>query len=456
MTTSRKSAKAPVSVLKKVLTPLQQFLEMEASGGLILIACSVLALLWANSPLSASYFSIWEHRVTVGIEAFMLDKPLILWINDGLMAVFFFLVGLEIKREVLVGELSSVQKASLPFAAAIGGMVVPALLFWFLERDQPAAAQGWGIPMATDIAFSLGMLKILGKRAPLSLKIFLTAFAIFDDIGAVIVIAIFYSSGIQTAFIAAAFFCLLVAIALNRFHVSKVGVYLLVGIIMWIFLLKSGVHPTIAGVLMAFCIPANRKINLSDFYHTIENGLHRLGKPDAHKAKSILLNRDQLNVLDQIEDATNKVQSPLQRLENALHSYVIYLVMPVFAIANAGVALGGPATDNTLGTSIAVGLFAGKFIGIFFFSWIAVKAKLASLPADIKWADVAGASFLGGVGFTMSLFVANLAYEDATLISSAKSGVLIGSLLSAIAGLAIIWYSRRHHVHSTYEDGEDE
>ncbi len=417
--------------------PFQDFFKNESSAGILLMVTTLIALVWANSPWGEGYLALWETKITVG----SLSKSLLIWINDGLMAIFFFVVGLEIKRELQTGELSSWRTASLPVIAALGGMILPAGIFAFFNHDQPWI-NGWGVPMATDIAFSLGVLSLLGKRVPLILKIFLTAFAIVDDIGAVLVIAVFYTSDLHLNMLAlgGAFFG--GAILLNFMNIRQIPLYLLLGAGMWSCFLKSGVHPTVAGVLLAFTIPSNPKIMVGEFVSQIKDGLRAFEGYD--KSKEARLSPDQLASVEYIFESTEKVQSPSQKLENALHGWVIYFIMPVFALANAGVAIGGnfaEALTHPLTLTLAASLFFGKIIGISGFVWLALKAKIADMPQGIRFGHFVGLSILGGVGFTMALFVANLAYSStpAYLVES-KVSILAASVFAGVLGYFFLDY----------------
>lgn len=425
----------PKAYVKKLLvTPFQRFIATESAGGIVLIIFTILALIWANSPLRDSYSELWTTKLTIGYGDWGLSKALLLWINDGLMCIFFFLVGLEIKREVMAGELSSMKQASLPFFAALGGMLLPALVFIFLQGDKPGS-DGWGIPMATDIAFSLGILSLLGKRVPLSLKIFLTAFAIVDDIGAVLVIAIFYSAeiNIEALLIGLGLFSIL--IAFNLTGIQSSFPYLLVGIVIWYFFLKSGLHPTIAGIMAAFTIPIAAKGRSSSFVEEIETSLQNFKeRPDDPEKQ--LLTYSQLNSVEAIHTTSQRVQPPLQKIERSLHTLVAFFILPVFALANSGVILDaiGEALASPLTISIAVGLVVGKTAGIGIFSWVGIKLKFAQLPGDFRFQHLVAVGMLGGVGFTMALFIANLAFTDALLLNQAKAGILLGSTIAGLGG----------------------
>lgn len=425
-------------VITEILHPVQRFFKIEASGGIVLLIATIIALFWANSPWSDTYHHIWENKLGLTVGGFGIYKTLHHWINDGLMAIFFFVVGLEIKREILVGELSSMKNASLPIAAAIGGMVVPAAFFAILNRN-PETASGWGVPMATDIAFSLGVLSLLGKRVPLSLKVFLVAFAIVDDLGAVLVIAFFYSHDLQVNYLLYGFAVYLILIVFNRLHIRSIHPYMALGWVIWYLFLKSGIHPTIAGVLIAFTIPATRKIQLNVFRNRMNSDLNQFCS-DGSKDKVTLTHR-QLAAIDDMFVEMRRVRSPLQGLEHRLHGFVTYIVMPIFALANAGVVmthLNFSELFNGLTVNIELSLFVGKVTGILLFSFIAVKLGLAYLPQGVKWVQLMGLGLLGGIGFTMSLFITSLAFEDITFINPAKIGILVGSLVSGITGFFIL------------------
>jgi NhaA family Na+:H+ antiporter len=370
---------------------------LEAASGLLLIAAAALALIINNSPLSWLYNGLLDTPVVAQIGALKIAKPLLLWINDGLMAMFFLLIGLEVKREVLEGHLSKPSQIVLPGAAAIGGMVVPALIYWFLNKDNLAALSGWAIPMATDIAFALGVLALLGKRVPVSLKLFLMTLAIIDDLGAIIVIAIFYSGALSTLSLVLAAACLVALVAMNRLGVVKLGPYMIIGLILWVCVLKSGVHATLAGVTLAFCIPLRTK---------------------------------------------NAEPSPLLSLEHALHPWVAFGILPLFAFANAGVSLAGVNLESFthhVPMGIAAGLLLGKTIGVFGLTWLAVRIGIAALPSGANWGQVLGVAILCGIGFTMSLFVGSLAFVPGSsdYAGMDRMGILTGSILAALIGYAV-------------------
>ncbi|MEZ4571026.1 MAG: Na+/H+ antiporter NhaA [Thermomicrobiales bacterium] len=421
------------------MAPFREFIHLEASGGIVLILTAILALVWANSPWSDSYFDLWSTKLTVEIGGYALSKALLLWVNDGLMAVFFFVVGLEIKRELLVGELATPRRAVLPLAAAIGGAAIPAGLFLAFNVGGDGAS-GWGVPMATDIAFSLGVLALLGSRAPLGLKVFLTAFAIIDDLIAVMVIAMFYTSNLKAEYLLLAVAIFIFLVVFNRVHVSSPIPYALLGLVLWFAFLKSGVHATIAGVLLAATIPARTRIDARRFLEVAESQVARF-REAGDPGGPILTSKDHQAALHNLMDATEHAESPMARLEHALHPWVAFAIVPVFALANAGVDLGadlGSALSSSLTLGIVFGLVAGKVIGILGASYLAVRAGITELPDGIDWRQIAGASFLGGIGFTMSLFIAGLAFDDPMMLDRAKIGILLASLIAGISGYAVL------------------
>ncbi len=426
--------KATTTLAPRLTRPFQRFFELEAAGGILLLVCALLALLWANSPFSEAYFGLWQTVVTVGVGGSVISKPLLLWINDGLMAIFFFVVGLEIKREVLVGELSSPKAAALAVAAALGGMVVPAALYALLNAGTDGLS-GWGIPMATDIAFALGVLALMGSRAPLALKVFLTALAIVDDLGAVLVIALFYTAEISWGALGVGGGVLAALVVANRLRIQRPAVYVVLGIALWVACLKSGIHATVAGVLLALTIPARRRIDTHEFLAR-GNELLRVFARDVQPGRTEP-STDQRDALHALEVTGRHAETPLIRMEHALHGWVAFLIIPLFALANAGVALGGDlgaAFGNRVTLGIVVGLFVGKQIGVTGFAWLAVRLGWAALPARVTWRQIYGVSYLCGIGFTMSLFIANLAFPVTALLDSAKVGILTASLIAGLGG----------------------
>lgn len=386
---------------------IRNFVQLEASGGIILMAAAALALVVANSPLTGAYQALLDMPVEIRVGPLELAKPLLLWINDGLMAIFFLLVGLEVKREIREGQLSTPSQVLLPGAAAVGGMVVPALVYVAFNQGDPVALNGWAIPAATDIAFALGILYLLGGRVPLALKLFLMTVAIFDDLAAIAIIAVFYSGDLSVLALLLAGAALLVLLAMNLTGVTRIAAYVIVGVALWIFVLKSGVHATLAGVALAFAIPM----------------------------------RDPA-----VEDGAEG-SSPLKHMEHALHPWVAYAILPLFAFANAGVPLQGLSLSTLLNPTplgIAIGLFFGKQLGVFGASWLAIRLRLASLPAGVRWSQLYGAAILCGVGFTMSLFISTLAFEHTSVdnVNLSRLGILGGSFASAIYGYLLLrWVS---------------
>ena len=437
-----------VPLVERALAPFRRFAASQAAGGIVLLACTAVALAWANSPWGASYEHLWEQEVVVGLGAATVRATLHHLINDGLMAVFFFLVGLEIKREVLVGELASLRQAALPVAAAVGGMVVPALLYAALNAGGAGAA-GWGVPMATDIAFALGVLALVGSRAPLALKVFLAALAIADDIGAVLVIAVFYSGGIAWGALGVGALLLLASFGANVAGVRRPWAYALLGVLLWAAVLASGVHATVAGVLLAFTIPVRTRVNEAQFLAEGRRALDDFdaaldGAASPGLAVKVLTNEPSQDALHRLEELCERAQPPLHRIEHGLHGVVAFAIMPLFALANAGVRLDGDlgvalASPITLG--VLLGLVLGKPLGITLFAWLAVRVGLATRPAGVSWRHVHGAAWLGGIGFTMSLFVAGLAFPGsggAPQLAAAKLGVLAASVLAGVVGWLVV------------------
>ena len=427
----------------RVVRPFQYFARTGATSGVLLLVATTAALIWANSPWHASYEAIWESPVALSAAGEFLELSLLAWINDGLMAAFFLLVGLEIKRELLVGELASIRQATLPIAAALGGMVVPALVYLAVNPSRPEAA-GWGIPMATDIAFALGVLMLLGPRIPIGLKVFLTALAIVDDMGAVAVIALFYSDSLHLGPLAIAAGCVLLLVALNASRIRRLLPFLVVGIVLWFALHESGVHATIAGVVLALTIPVRTRINAEQFSSQAREMLAEFDKAETGDLL-VITSKGQQEAIHALERASEGVQAPLLRLEHGLQSLVQYGIMPLFAFANAGVRLAGadasPLAPVTLG--VLLGLVIGKPLGITLFAWLAVRLRLAALPAQTTWRALHGAAWLGGIGFTMSLFIAAQAFGGTPQLFPAKVGILLGSTIAGTVGALLLRRKRR-------------
>jgi NhaA family Na+:H+ antiporter len=387
------------------VTSIKEFLQKESAGGLLLVGAAVVAMVLVNSPLDFLYFALLDTPVSIQVGALILDKPLLLWINDGLMAVFFFLVGLEIKREVLEGELSDPARLVIPAIAAVGGMAIPAMVYIAMNQGDPAALAGWAIPTATDIAFALGVLSLLGSRVPNALKLFLLTLAIIDDLGAIIIIALFYSGDLSMLSLAVASIALITLFLMNKKGVTNIAPYILVGAVLWTAVLKSGVHATLAGVVLAFFIP--------------------------------------------LKDPASG-ESPLQHLEHMLHPYVAFAILPIFAFANTGIDFTGLTLESLLHPvplGIATALVLGKQVGVFGFSWIAIKLRLGKLPEGINWLNIYGISALCGIGFTMSLFISGLAAEEIGTgeMVDDRLGIMLGSLISAFIGYLVLKFSLGRH-----------
>lgn len=427
----------------------RNFLYHKINSGILLIVVSIVAIVIANSPWADAYNSFWMHKIVIRFNDIDLlshhGEPLTLiqFINDALMAVFFLSVGLEIKREIMVGELSTFRKSLLPILAATGGMILPVVIFFMFTKGTPESV-GMAIPMATDIAFSLGVLSLFGDRVPLSLKIFLAAFAVVDDIGGILVIAIFYSSDLNLLMLLFAFFVFLIMVIANKKGITNTTFYIVLGIVIWYLFLQSGIHSSIAGVVVALTIPAIPKM---DFHCYIESMKYSLsGFPDSEK--KAMLSNEQIDELRRINDLSSKVISPLQALEANLHGFVNYFIMPLFAFANAGITFSEDFALSTLTSAVIVGLFAGKCLGIFSFTFLAIKLKLTPMPAGMNWKRLFGVSMLGGIGFTVSLFIANLSFgsqETFALLEEAKMGVLFGTILSGLVGACYLSFVLPKH-----------
>lgn len=384
----------PQSKIEKIIAPVHEFIRLEYAGGVFLFVSVIAALIWANSPFGSSYHHLWEIKLPIGFGNYVLDKPLHIWINDGLMAIFFFVIGLELKREFMDGGLSTPQKAALPMVAALGGMILPALIYVLINRGTESA-HGWGIPMATDIAFALALISMSGKHIPPSVKVFLSALAVADDLGAILVIAFFYGTGLHLVPLGIAVVLLLVLTAGNKLGIKHAAFYLLIGIGVWLGFLLSGIHATIAGVLVAFTVP----------------------------------------------------RTILPKIEHRLHPWVAFLIMPLFALANAGMDIGASffsSLANPVSLGVITGLIAGKFIGVLLFTWLMVRFGRAQLPEQAGWKHIIGVAFLAGVGFTMSLFISNLAFENPLFIEQAKYGILTASIVSGVLGVAVLKYFKKN------------
>ncbi len=422
-------------IVKPIAKPIEEFIKLEQASSLILLVCSVLSLGIANSPLSSEYIQFWDTHTNLTFGSFHLEKSLAHLIDDGLMAVFFLLVGLEIKREVLEGQLATLKQAMLPLLCALGGMIFPAL-FYTLFNYNTNFLRGWGIPMATDIAFCLAILSLLGKRIPLTLKIFLTALAIADDLGAVLVIAFFYTADLHTDYLLAMAAVVVILFGLNAAGIKSLAVYWFCGIFLWYFTLESGIHATISGVLLAIFIPFKTEFTKQQLLELLQEKLSlikdNLQAPDVKP-------RD---ITEELEDITEQTSSPSQMLEHQLHSFVAYFVMPLFALCNTGFLLSGNVLqelNSTMSWGIIVGLVVGKPLGIFLTAYLAVKLNIAVLPYQVQWSHIFGAGLLAGIGFTMSIFTTLLAFPEQIIIQSgAKSAILLASMLAGIIGYTFL------------------
>ncbi|MBU2984179.1 Na+/H+ antiporter NhaA [Saccharophagus degradans] len=421
----------------KILTPFERFVNRTTTGGLILMMAALIALALANSPLAHHYLHALHVPLGLNLGDWRIEKSLHHWVNDGLMALFFFVVGLELKREMLVGELAEIRKAVLPIVAAIGGMVIPAICYMSLNLNDETF-RGWGIPMATDIAFALGVIALLASRVPKALITFLVALAIVDDLGAVVVIAVFYTQDLAWSFLIAGALLTCLLIFFNMIGIRKPSVYFFVGLILWFVFLKSGVHATLAGVITAFTIPAKPKFNTLTFSNRVQDILYKF-KKGCEEDESILRNEHLSGLVQTLENGVVGVQTPLQRLEHSFHKPVAFFILPVFAIFNAGVTIDfGNAFqlfNHPITLGVVFGLLFGKFVGITGASWLAIRFGLCSLPNDTSMKHIIGASMLGSIGFTMSIFIAELAFvSQPEMIIQAKLGILLSSLVAGVAG----------------------
>jgi Na+:H+ antiporter, NhaA family len=425
--------------LAQVLSPIQEFIRSETASGIVLIIVTVLALIIANSPLASLYDDLLHISISVSVGPFTLRETVLHWINDGLMAIFFFVVGLELKREALVGELADLRRAALPLVAAIGGAVVPAALYILVNRGA-AGSVGWGVPMATDIAFALGVLALVGDRVPWTLKVFLTAVAVIDDLLAVLVIALFYTGGVNFAALGAGIGVLLLLGVLNLAGIRATLVYAALGIVVWVAFLQSGVHATIAGVLVALTVPARRRIDEAGFLNRVR-ALMAHFEGGGTGSTRMMTDEHQQSAVIELEEACEDVLAPLQKLEHQLHTWVAFAIVPIFALANAGVPLslaGVSGSGLLVVTGVLLGLVVGKPLGLVGVTWVLVRMGVTPLPEGVRWAHVVGAGCLAGLGFTMSLFIATLGFGESPLLEAAKIGILGASLISGVLGYTLL------------------
>jgi NhaA family Na+:H+ antiporter len=423
----------------KLATPFEEFIHKQTTSGIVLLVGAGVALIIANSPLREGYEHLIHTTISLKIGPWVMERSLAHWINEGLMTLFFFVVGLEIKREILAGELADFRRASLPIVAAIGGMVTPALIY-YLINPSGEAARGWGIPMATDIAFALGVLSLFGKRVPIGLKVFLTALAIADDLGAVLIIAIFYTKNLDLAVLVLAGIFMLAILGARNIGIRSPVVYLLLAIVVWVDVFESGVHATVAGVLLAMLMPVKAGREPEQFFAEVRERWEALRASDLTR-DSMIHDRSQLDAISNLRRAAQEMEPAGLLLEERLHPFVVFFILPLFAFFNAGVRIDGSFTETLaqpVSLGVILGLVFGKQVGITLFSWIAVKSGKAALPEGVDWGDLYGAACLGGVGFTMSLFIAELAFETPVLGAEAKIGILTASLIAALWGIVVL------------------
>ena len=430
-------------VADQILKPAQQFFNKEASSSILLIAATIIALVWINSDIGETYHGFWHTKISFTFGYFNISKTLLHWVNDGLMSLFFFTVGLEIKREILVGELATPKKALLPVIAALGGMIVPGLIYVAFNIGSPTI-HGWGIPVATDIAFALGAVAVFGRRLPVGLRIFLAAFAIADDLGAVVIIAIFYTKEIVWSNLIISLFLTFGLAVANFFWIRQTLIYAILGLAVWFFVLGSGVHPTIAGVVVSLFVPARGRYDTDNFLQNVKNITEKFECEEQSCGYSILLNQEHLYAVQALELACHDVETPLQRLMHALHPWVAFLILPLFAMGNTGLIFKGIVFSETISNpavlGIIFGLVFGKPIGVMLFSYLSVKTGLASLPQEVRWSHIFGGAMLGGIGFTMSLFLSELSFSDPIILDYARIAILAGSILSAAIGMSYLGF----------------
>jgi NhaA family Na+:H+ antiporter len=429
-------------VYRRVFQTAQAFMQVEAASGVVMLAAAIVALVWANSPWWESYFDLWHTDVIIEAKVFEIHLDLREWVNDALMTIFFFVVGLEIKRELVHGELSNPRRALLPAAGALGGMIAPALLYTLFNLGSEGA-HGWGVPMATDIAFAVGVLSLLSRRVPFTLKIFLLALAIADDIGAILVIAVFYTTDINFLALGLAALTLALIVVMNRSGVRNINVYVVVGAVLWLTMLESGIHATISGVVLGLLAPASYFYNPETFATAADDLISRFKLAQQTENEDI-----QRGILSQMEDLTQGTEAPLDRLERALHRWVSFLIVPIFALANAGVHVSGETADAAIQSPVSqgvfVGLLLGKPVGIFLVTFIAVRLGICEKPRGSTWPQVFSVGILGGIGFTVALLITDLAFERELLSDEAKLGVLTASAAAGILGFIFLYLTTRH------------
>lgn len=438
-----------------LIRPFQAFASREASSGVLLLVATLLAIVWVNSPFEHAYEQLWETGIKLGVESWTFERSLHFWVNDGLMTVFFFVVGLEIKREVLVGELASFRQAALPITAAAGGMILPALTYLLFNYGTDVE-KGWAIPMATDIALTLGALTLLGSRVPHSLVVFLVALAIADDLGAVLVIAIFYTADISLYYLQLSALILLGLTTANILGYRRPIPYMILGVLLWATVHLSGVHSTLAGVLLALTIPARSAYDTDTFLSGAGNILNEF-QCAGRCGYSMYTNEDHQATIHTLENMCHDVQPPLIRIEYTLHPWVVFLIVPLFGLANAGVIIEwtelGDTFTSPLSLGIMLGLFVGKQLGIFLATWLAVKTGFGAMPRDTNWGQIYGGAILCGIGFTMSLFIAHLTFRASPVFDAVKMSIFVGSVVSCIAGMTVLYFmSKRAEARTIVDD----
>jgi len=425
----------------QILRPTQRFFRKQVASSVLLLAATAIALIWVNSNIAETYHSFWHTKITFAFGELRISKTLLHWINDGLMALFFFTIGLEIKREILVGELSSPKKALLPAIAALGGMLVPGFIYIVFNYGSENIG-GWGVPMATDIAFALGAVAIFGKRLPVGLRIFLAAFAIADDLGAVLIIAVFYTKEIVWFYVLICFLLILCLALANLLWIRWTLVYVVLGLAIWFFVLGSGIHPTVAGVIVSLFVPARGRYDTDRFLQNVEKIMEEFKCEEQSCGYSILLNQEHMHAVQALELACHDVETPLQRMMHALHPWVAFVVLPFFALGNTGLTFHSMVFSEMAAHAVSIGIFLGlvfgKPLGVILFSYLAVKTGAASLPQNVRWSHILGGAMLGGIGFTMSLLISDLSFATIHILNYAKVSILLGSFASAVMGVAFL------------------
>lgn len=428
----------------RIISPLQRFIHKEASGSRVLLLCVLIGLIWINLPFGDSYTNFWNTYIGFSIGSYDFHQSLLHWINDGLMAIFFFLIGLELKRELIVGGLTDLKEASLSIIAAIGGMILPAIIYLIFNPPRSEGANGWGIPISTDIAISLGILALFSYNIPRKLKLLLTSIAIIDDIGAILIIAIFYSSQIQWIFLLVSALIIIGLYSFNRIGVRKNIVYIIPGILLWFFIFQSGIHSTLSGILLAITIPATKRIDVDEFQEITTKTLGYISEIDLSEGDTVVYSRYKASI-KALEEGFSNILTPLELIEHKLINWVVFFIVPLFGLANSGIAFSSLSSESfsaNIFLGVFLGLLIGKPLGMITFSYIYSKTKFFNLPTNVNWLQLIGIGFLAGIGFTMSNFIASLAFQATdNLLDTAKIGILLASVISALIGYLIIRHS---------------